>query len=505
MKKLWIILLSILGGLFVIFISIPFFLSSDIVKDILIKSAEKQMSANLSAEELDISWFGPQKLSKIIYQDKTSKIYIDTLSTNMSFFSFAKTLSNNSFLTSASKTEIKNITILMQTPYKEDIKFTNVYLTIDSKGADYPLKITSYGKTIDNNIEGNFDINIEISKKIPTKKDLAKSVFDIVIKCENFPVAGLDKLLNISKPENYGIITQILGPKMDCEINTKVSNGTGPLKLHLSAVNLNAFLDCTFTNTQIKLNKPFETNFILTEELFRYIFKDKKTLFSGMQSLRPIRIKISDNNFYMPIEPFNLKALHISHATVDLGLLHIYDEGRISKLIDITKDQNYKKTNESTVWFTEGDVAIKNGYLYVGRVDALINYAFQICFWGNVNLMTNYVNMILGLPEFTLSNAFKITDLSDDYVLMMDMKGPFNNVQIDKQSAAIQIGSMLAAQATKGTKGELFGNILGMLGKYSDDQSQVPSAKKPFPWDKYIKKPENEKQSKDFNIFDLFN
>ena len=119
--------------------------------------------------------------------------------------------------------------------------------------------------------------------------------------------------------------------------------------------------------------------------------------------------------------------------------------------------------------------------MYVDRTEILYNQEYEVALWGDINFRRRYVDMILGLTEQSLRAALNMRDLSPDYVLKVPVNGPFNNVRVDKSAALAKIALLVGKKHAQKQSG-IWGNILGVIGDITDDQSDVPPAKPPFPW-----------------------
>src|SRR5581483_2872856 len=143
---------------------------------------------------------------------------------------------------------------------------------------------------------------------------------------------------------------------------------------------------------------------------------------------------------------------------------------------------------ELALWFAPIDLSIKQGIADIERTEILLADTFDICVWGNVDLVKDYVDMVLGLTSQTLSKAFGIQNLPENYVLTLPMKGPSNNVQINTGKATTKVALLLAWQNQNltgigGNAGAIVGGLLGKIATLPDSNAKVPPAKHPFPWE----------------------
>ena len=81
-----------------------------------------------------------------------------------------------------------------------------------------------------------------------------------------------------------------------------------------------------------------------------------------------------------------------------------------------------------TAEFTPFKAKVEDGIATYSRSDIVIGGSFKVATWGQIDLVKDEVNMILGITAETLDKAFGLENLEPDYVLEIPMKGPSDDV-----------------------------------------------------------------------------
>lgn len=171
---------------------------------------------------------------------------------------------------------------------------------------------------------------------------------------------------------------------------------------------------------------------------------------------------------------FSIKHLKISSATVDLGKAMFPNGNTLAVLLAIL-NAPLTHARQVEVWFAPVDVRLEQGILTVGRLDALLASTIHLCTWGQINLITDQLDMTLGIPASTLQRAFGISQLPSDYVLKLPVRGTLQSPEIEKGAAAAKIGALVAAPKQAAPLIDLFSKKL---------KTDVPPPKRPYPWEK---------------------
>jgi hypothetical protein len=198
---------------------------------------------------------------------------------------------------------------------------------------------------------------------------------------------------------------------------------------------------------------------------------------AGFEVQNPITLRIEPQGFSLPI-PYSLEKLKIGHATLNLGKIKVPSNEALATLVSLLKATRISK--EMNIWAAPVSFSLNHSKLELGRLDALLADSIHICTWGSINLLTNHLEMNLGLPADTLESSFGIKNLPANYVMKIPVQGTLQNPEIVKGPAAAKIAALVAAgQIPK--KGFL-GGIAELISKPKQEKD-IPPPARPFPWE----------------------
>jgi len=286
-------------------------------------------------------------------------------------------------------------------------------------------------------------------------------------------------------------LSTILGPTVNATASIQVKNWTGPLKLSINAPNTRASLDGSLKDGILTLNDTIYAQITMTPELSDLILKDINPLsITAIRAQNPLSLEIPASGFAVSLRPFSLSSVTIPNARIELGQIFCKNGGNLNVAMGLLKLSQFSKDKEMKLWFAPIDLHIQRGVVDCERTEILVADTYDICTWGQVDLVKNYVDMVLGLTGSCLKKAFGIKDLPSDYVLQLPMKGPTNNVQIDTSKATAKVTALLlwqqkslAGDLVGGSAGSFLGGVLDKLGPLPDFDTKAPPAKHPFPWE----------------------
>jgi hypothetical protein len=313
---------------------------------------------------------------------------------------------------------------------------------------------------------------------------------DISLQVKSFPSRLLDLLARLKGRTDYPF-TKVFGNMIQASLQTTLKNLSGPVSLNVNSPNMRFSLKAAASSGALLLEEPIYAQMKITKKMSTLFLKEVNPLgLTYFYSENPVTIEIPDKGFYLPLNPFNLSLLTIPQARIELGKVACRNEGNIHIALGLLKTKQFEKNREMLLWFAPMDLHISKGVAEMERTEILLAEVFDIALWGKVLLLENYVDMVLGLTAPTLSKAFGIKNLSEDYVLTIPMKGPTDNVQINSTKATAKIALLLAAQQKvlqeslgKSPGGALLGGLLQHMATLPDN-GKVPPAKHPFPWEK---------------------
>ncbi|OGN61372.1 MAG: hypothetical protein A3F40_00015 [Chlamydiae bacterium RIFCSPHIGHO2_12_FULL_27_8] len=481
-KKIYIILLSVLIFLLIIFSFIPQILSSISFKKLIIKKIEKKFDSKIEIDNLNFSWFGPQKILNIKYIDKNINASTESIISNMSFFSFYKALKTTEKLPFLAHTKINNLNIDLHFEDMPKVSFYNIYTDIKSQNNDFNIfEIT--GKTTEDKFQGNFSIYMEMNREIINLKANGLAI----------PTVGIDNIVFYKSKKLKGIIYALLGSNMNIDIDAKITNFKGPVNINIISSNAEAKLNLLYQDGNVSLVKPAFLQFHLNANTKKII---KGIDFVKTYANSPLSLQISNHDFEIPVKKFLLNKVLIKNMILDPGRLLVSNTGAIRSIMNFSKMGNPK---EVQIWSTFVNTRVEDSIFYFDRIDLLIENELHLCFWGKINLKTQALNMNMGLTQDTLETLFGITSVADDYVLKVPVKGTLDDPKVDMSKAAAKILALSALEQGKG-----IGKIIGGVVSKMQNDSDIPPPKRPFPWEGKVLKKKKETPLNPENFFKIF-
>ena len=316
----------------------------------------------------------------------------------------------------------------------------------------------------------------------------ASTILDIHI--EQFPSAILDVLARLIGKKEVALST-LLGPTVEATIVTQIRQRRGPLKMTINAPYTRISLEGNLKDGILTLNDTLYGQITMTPSLSRMLLKDINPLsISAIHATHPITLEIPASGFSLQLYPFSMKEWMIPQARIELGQIVCQNEGNLSAALALLKLHQFSNDQEIKLWFAPFDLHMHQGMIDCERTEILVADTFDICTWGQIDLVHDYVDTVLGLTASCLKKAFGIKELPSDYILQMAMKGPANDVQIDSSKATAKVAALLlwqkktiAGALAGGPAGALIGGLLNQLGPLPDSDSKAPPAKHPFPWE----------------------
>jgi hypothetical protein len=325
----------------------------------------------------------------------------------------------------------------------------------------------------------------------------AKGTFDfsqltgaLQFKAQQFPSRALDIFARAKGRTDFPFTT-IFGNMINAALNIELDQFSGPLLLNVNSPLTRADINGTINHGALTLKDAIHVQMQITPEISRLILNEVNPLnLSFIYSLEPVTLEIPASGFYFPLYPFNVDKITIPQARIELGKIACRNEGNVRITLGLLRTQQFDHTNDLMLWFTPIDLSVRQGLVDIERTEILLANTFEICTWGNIDLVKDYVDMILGLPESTLRRAFGIRNLPRNYVLLIPMHGRSNNVQVDTGTATSKIALLFAWQKAQATAilrrnpvGMIVGGLVNRMITLPDANTPVPPPKRPFPWE----------------------
>ncbi len=322
------------------------------------------------------------------------------------------------------------------------------------------------------------------SQIAPQGKLLAQGSIDsktlssqINVTAQQFPTSLLDKFVNLPA-------SGLLGAAFDMTASAHIQNGDGTVDLTLESPTTRTAVKGTVTGGILTLNES--------------VYAQITPQFPHIHPQNPLSIEIPAKGVSLSLFPFSMDKINIPNMRIELGKVRAENEGNLNFAVTLLKLSQFGRGGDLRLWFAPIDLQIKNGVIDCERTEVLAENAYQVCFWGKVNLPQNNVDMILGLTASCLKKAFGIKNLPEKYLLQIPVRGTLSDIEIDTGKATGKVASLLlwqqkslAGAAVGGPAGALLGGLLDKLGPLPDEESNAPPPKRPFPWEKESSKAED--------------
>ena len=356
---------------------------------------------------------------------------------------------------------------------------------------DLTLKKTSIKKPLFFEVDGNIAFNKKKNEKgkvigkghlknFLTKKgnlDLKNVTTSINLTLSHFPTLFLDAFYQLNSPSKMPP-SAILGNTLNatCLIDLIKENGKVFIDLNASACK-------TLVKGKVKqgifyLDEPLNATLAITPKLNDRLYANSGIKIAAMK--HPIFLTLSHKNFKLPIRNPHIKNTTLSYGKINFGRLLCQNRGSTLELGEIFKIKPNQHLIE--LWFAPFEFQIKKGKLSINRTEILFNQAYQIALWGKLNFQRHFAYMTLGLTAQSLEKALGFQKLPSNYVFQIPIEGPFGKIKIDKKAVTSKLALLLAQQSVPPDK-SIWGQVIGTIGSFVDDQSKVPPPNSPFPWE----------------------
>ncbi len=376
---------------------------------------------------------------------------------------------------------------------KKPVTLNHLAFRFGRPNASSPL-LLNLKATVDAAKPGQVDVKVRLQDIQYTNNqwDVSKANAQIDANFQQLPASVAD-LLTTSLGLKSQTLSVLFGEQISGSASAKLQDCSGPVSLVVNSPLSRISLDGTLQSGVLVLNQPFIAQVTMTEELSRRFLQGINPLsIAAIQSDGPMTLTVQNEKFSLPIFPWDLRSAHIGQARLELGRIVCRNQGNIHTALDLLKLGQFSRSNTLNLWFAPMDFSLDQGILECERTEFLVANSVDLATWGEIDLVRNRVDAVLGLTAQALSTAFGIKGLPDTYVLQIPMKGPLDNVKIDTGKATAKIALLLAWQKASagagsmigGTQGAIVGGLLGQLAKLPDSNAKTPPAKHPFPWEK---------------------
>ncbi|KAG6559752.1 hypothetical protein RHABOEDO_000947 [Candidatus Rhabdochlamydia oedothoracis] len=268
-------------------------------------------------------------------------------------------------------------------------------------------------------------------------------------------------------------LQRLWGPSIDLTLHAKLLARNGPLSVEVLSPYSSFSLQGQLQKEAITLDKPLYCQ--LSKEAGVYVLQE---IFPSLQPKNPISIKIAAGETLSFSYPFLSMQWVIPSLEIEMGKVLCHKQNFTSSLFNLLKIHQFDATITCNLWIAPITMHIDKSLITVERVELLLADIYEIAIWGKIK--DHSLKMKVGLPASTLTKAFQIPNLPDDYVLALTLEGSLENPQINLKKAAAKIAALFICQQNKNPL-----NILFPLCK-SLQKTPIPPAKHPFPWEQRI-------------------
>jgi hypothetical protein len=191
----------------------------------------------------------------------------------------------------------------------------------------------------------------------------------------------------------------------------------------------------------LRLQGPATAKLEVTPALAKYTLSKMNPLLSHAVSAdRPVTFTVQNENFAIPVDPYDVKGIEVGVAKVEFGNMILENSGVLQALLALLKTGS---GNQLTATITPVLAQIKNGIATYGRTDIILDNRITVTTWGNIDLARDQVNMVIGLPAETLDKVLNIEGLSADYVMQIPVEGSTASPKVNWQKAGRDIALLL--------------------------------------------------------------
>lgn len=272
-----------------------------------------------------------------------------------------------------------------------------------------------------------------------------------------------------------GIVPQIslqrlCGPSIELTLNAKLMARNGSLSVEMLSPYSSFSLQGQLQKETITLDKPLYCQ--LSKEAGAYALEE---IFPSLQPKNPISIKVAAGETLSFSYPFLFTQWVIPTLELEMGKVLCHKQSFASSLFNLLKLHQFDTTVLFNLWIAPITMHIDKSLITVERVELLLADLYEIAIWGKIK--DHLLKMKIGLPASTLTKAFQIPNLPDDYVLALTLEGNIENPEINLKKAAAKIAALFICQQNKNPLNILFPPCKSL------QKTSIPPAKHPFPWE----------------------
>ena len=426
MRK-WLIVLSLV----LLTIFLPQIASIPLLRPIVVQALEKKSDVKVDVGSLQLSWFGPQIFRDMHFEKEDVTGSFEELRIAAPFWSFSGPF------------QLKRGSIAYQGGRIEKIEG-------QIEGNDFAVTGIS--------LEGHLSLKGQIYSRLH---------FHIQIDIEKLPLILIDQRLD-----------QLLGPTLDLYGTISMDQGRGDIDLKVTSANSKTEIKGLLTEEGIYLKEALKGSIRITPQLSSLLLKEANPRYiTSLSSENWVQIDIDPRGFFFPL-PYSLEKLKVGDAKIDLGKIRSRNGPSLESILSLLKADKRPPATETDIWVSPFTVQLDEGILQMGRIEVLLANSIELCTWGKVDLVKEHLDMIIGLPKKTLKEAFGIKNLSENYVLKINLRGTTQSPDINKGALVAKVATLIAKDQIN--KNTVFGSLADLFS--SKEDSDIPPPNLPFPW-----------------------
>lgn len=476
MKTLITLFITLLVVGIIALVALPSALSSKTGLNLAMNLASRQLPGTLSAKSWELAWTGKQRLSGFRYTDEEVGLEID-----LPTF------------------ELQDSLIVLLTKSRDEIKLQvagEAHLH-QSDGEELSIRALEAALSLSprkNQITANIHGIPHYRKgegKLTVQATLGQSGLDANAELQDFPGRLIAAFFR-SEP-----LGALLGDTVQLNAKTQTHQGKGLLQVRVDASHSQWDLDASIHKGLITLNKAFRGEITVNREVSRLVLKHiNPLLITAIGAPEPIRLTVAPEGFHIPIDLKALTNAEMPLATIEFGRITVENGGPLEAIMGLVQSSTVRHSDRMETWFTPQYLHLKDGILVLERMDTLIHQSFHLATWGTVDLLRDYVDITLGIPQDTLRERFGIKGLSEDYVLQTPLQGRSDRVDLDYASVLARIASMRARSSSQEASQVLGLFLDAVTGQKQEEGQAAPKpTTQPFPWgDSWRRKKDSSRQ-----------
>jgi hypothetical protein len=363
-------------------------------------------------------------------------------------------------------------------------KFAPLSSSFTLNGKDHQIQYTLDAKS-----RSLDEVNLHISGDVKnawneTCLTLNESSIVADINIDRLPV----RLVDIAMPQKADLLEQSIGKTLSisgtCSLEKMKS---GKILLDVKAKHAFLHLDGVVKDGVLTLQNPATANLEVTKEAGSLLLKDINPILSTtVHAEKPITVTIDPRGTSIPLSPYNPANLSIPKATIDVGKLLVKNTGALKVILALLRLGKAANSDEIDVWLTPLYVRVDHGTINCLRADALVANDLHIITWGNMDLKSDTIDMIVAIPPESLRHiGINIVSTTPERGLQIPIKGATSNPKVDTTKAAGKIAGSTMMSGSKDSRVQLLGGLIQAASSINDSDQPIPApTTQPFPWER---------------------